>query len=103
MAKTEKTKKTRIKKDPLIVIDLKVDKLRFPDRVDLVKQIASYIDYCRRARKVLPLYITLSNEQIENARESALSRKKEKAAPGVSFSYDGSPLIARPSLVNTGV
>ena len=81
MSKPKKEKKVRIKKDPVTVIDLKVDKLRFPDRVDLVKQISNYIDYYLKARKDPPSYITLSNEQLANARETALSRKKVKVAP----------------------
>ncbi len=84
----------RPRKDPLIVIDLKSDSLRFPGRFDLEKTINRYLDYYKTSRKCPPNYIPLKKEDIDIAREAALSRKKKGAAPSVSFSFDGIPLVA---------
>jgi len=83
----------RPKKDPLTVIDLSRDVLRFPGRFDLEKKLRRYVDYYKTSRKYLPEYITLGADDLEEAKKTALKRKKVRVAPGVSFSFDGIPLV----------
>lgn len=79
-------------KDPITIIDLKTDGLRFPGREKLVGKVSRFLDYYRNAKRTPPAYITILQDDLDKAREAALSRKKKRAAPGVSFAFDGIPL-----------
>lgn len=92
----------RPKKEPLSVIELSSDPLRFPGEFELQKKLRKYVDYYKTSRKYLPEYITLGADDLEEAKKSALKRKKVRVAPGVSFLFDGMPLVALVHLKKEG-
>lgn len=81
------------KKEPLTVIELTSDKVRFPGRFELEKKLRRYVDYYKTSKRSLPEYITLGAEDLDAAKAGVLKRKKVRVAPGVSFSFDGIRLV----------
>lgn len=91
MDKPKKEKKQ--KKEPISVIELTKDPLRFDGRHEFCLMLNRFVDYYKTSRKSFPEYLTVEREHYEKMRKAALSRKKIAVKDGVSFAFEGIPLV----------
>lgn len=91
MDKQKKEKKP--KREPISVIELSKDPLRFDGRHEFCLMLNRFVDYYKVSWKSLPEYLAVEREHYEKMRKAALSRKKVAVKAGVSFSYEGIPLV----------